>query len=298
MLSKAAQRGVGAFVASADVEGAIDGIRHHDVTEALLQKGMHPEAVCALMRESIDLDGGAPMAPEFSHARGTRQESVEGPDMWNQVLDSALRKPAARWEAEGIDFDLRLTIAEQRRDGRALLGMIEFFIICAGPMTCVHWLSQSRILKDTTDSIEKLGMQWKEKSLAMVAGPYTSCKAGDEIEITSSNEKKWKWRVVDGMEALGTWSDVRGCSEASPWYRIAKANSLFTAKKRLLCDPKIPVKRRIHAFLSTCVAAALHGAGEWATHSPCFRHYEFGNWASSDVSYAYAERQPRLGWIT
>ena len=42
MLSKAAEWGVGAFVASADVEGAIDGIRHHDVTEALLQKGMHP----------------------------------------------------------------------------------------------------------------------------------------------------------------------------------------------------------------------------------------------------------------
>ena len=75
-------------------------------------------------------------------------------------------------------------------------------------------------------------------------------------------------------------------------------NSLFTAKKRLLCDPKIPVKRRIHAFLSTCVAAALHGAGERATHSPCFRHNEFGNLASSDVSYAYAEGQPRLGWIT
>ena len=79
------------------------------------------------MRESFDpfdLDGGAPKAPEFSHARGTRQESVEGPDMWNQVLDSALRKPAARWEAEGIDFDLRLTIAEHRIDGTALLGVV------------------------------------------------------------------------------------------------------------------------------------------------------------------------------
>ena len=79
MLSKAAEWSVGAFVASADVEGAIDGIRHHDMTEALLQKSMHSWAVCALMRESFDLDGGvslpgAPIAPKFSHARGTRQE--------------------------------------------------------------------------------------------------------------------------------------------------------------------------------------------------------------------------------
>ena len=78
VLSKAAEWGDGAFVASADVEGAIDGIRHHDMTEALVQKGMHPWAVCALMRESFDPDGGvslpgAPIAPKFSHARGTRQ---------------------------------------------------------------------------------------------------------------------------------------------------------------------------------------------------------------------------------
>ena len=46
----------------------------------------------------------------------------------------------------------------------------------------------SRILKDMTDSIDRLGMQWKEKSLAVVAGPYASYKAGDEIEITSSRE--------------------------------------------------------------------------------------------------------------
>ena len=71
------------------------------------------------MRESFDLDGGAPIAPEFSHARGTRQGSVEGPDMWNQVLDNALRKPAARWEAEGIGFRLATDYrrAQKRRKG-------------------------------------------------------------------------------------------------------------------------------------------------------------------------------------
>ena len=42
VLSEAAEWGVGADVASADVEGAFDGIRHEDVTQALLQKGVHP----------------------------------------------------------------------------------------------------------------------------------------------------------------------------------------------------------------------------------------------------------------
>ena len=111
VLSKAAEWCVAAFVASADVEGAFDGIKDDDVEKALLQKGVHPESVCSLLRESSDLKGrinlpGAPMSPAFLYARGARQGSVEGPDMWNQVLDNALREPAGRWETEGVGFML------------------------------------------------------------------------------------------------------------------------------------------------------------------------------------------------
>ena len=35
-------------------------------------------------------------------------------------------------------------------------------------------------------------------------------------------------------------------------------------KKALFCDPKLPVKRRIDAFYSTCVLAGLRCDGEWA----------------------------------
>ena len=77
--------------------------------------------------------------------------------------------------------------------------------------------------------------------------------------------------MVEGMEALGSWLDSRGCSEASLWHRISKGNSLFFAKKAMLCDPKVPVKRRIRAFYSTCVAAVLHGAGEWAYTQSMFQ---------------------------
>ena len=83
-------------MASADVEGAVDGIRHEDVEKPFLQKGVQPEAVSSLLRESCDLKGrtnlpGAPICPNFLYARGARQVSVEGPHMWNQVLDNAFR---------------------------------------------------------------------------------------------------------------------------------------------------------------------------------------------------------------
>ena len=46
------------------------------------------------------------VSPEFLYARVTRQGSVEGPDLWNQVLDNALREPAALWKTDGIGFRL------------------------------------------------------------------------------------------------------------------------------------------------------------------------------------------------
>ena len=284
VLSKAAEWGVGAFVASAGVEGAFDGIKHDDVEKALLQKGVHPESVCSLLRESSDLKGGvdllgAPMLPAFLYARGVRQGSVEGPDMWNQVLDSALRELAGRWESEGIGFMLAKVYRKVKRrrgpSGDAVKdeGLVLHRLCWADDLYAMAGTMGrlTRILEDMTNAIERLGMRWKEKSLTIVAGPFTEYKPGDVVEIISNGGIRWIWRVVEGMEAVGTWLDNRGCSEASMWHRISKANSMCYAKKALFCGPKLPVRKRIDAFYSMCVPAALHGAGEWACTQSMFQ---------------------------
>ena len=115
------------------------------------------------------------MSPAFLYARGAPQGSVEGPDMWNQVLDTALREPAGRWESEGICF----VTAKMRRgssgdavkeEGRVLhhLSWADDLYAMAGTMN--HF---TRIL-EVTNAIERLGMRWKEKSLTIVAGPCRS----------------------------------------------------------------------------------------------------------------------------
>ena len=57
VLSNAAEWRVGVFLASADVDGSFDCIRHEDVEKALLQKSVRCGAVCSLQRESCDLKG-------------------------------------------------------------------------------------------------------------------------------------------------------------------------------------------------------------------------------------------------
>ena len=174
-------------MASAYVECAFDCIKHVDVERALLQKGVHPGSICALLRESCDLKGrinlpGAPMSSPFPYARGARQGSVEGPDMWTQVIDNAHREPAARWESENIGFKLATDYRRLRKKSRRSLtgedmnGTEDAVLHHLWWEDDVYAMAGSiehliRILTDMTNAVEDLDMKWKEKSLKIVAGP-------------------------------------------------------------------------------------------------------------------------------
>ena len=140
-------------------------------------------------------------------------------------------------------------------------------------------------------------MRWKEKSLKIVAGPYTDYKPGQTVETVSKGGRKYTRHVTKGMEALGTWLDSRGCSETSMWHRISKGNSLFFAKKAFFCNPKIPVSKRISsAFYPTCVPTVLNGAGEWAFTQGMFqslRSRELGKLRR----ILCLRRRPNEGWV-
>ena len=188
--------------------------------------------------------------------------------MWNQVLDNAFGCRLATDHRKAQEGRRGSSGEAMKNEGRVLHHLCRADDLFAVAGTMDHW---TRFLGDMTNCIAPLGVQCKEKSLTIVAGPYTEYKPGDVVEIISNNGRRWVWRVVEGTEALGTWLDSRGCSEASLWQRISKANSMFYAKKALFCDPKLLVKRRIDAFYSTCVPAALHGAGEWAFSQSMFQ---------------------------
>ena len=183
------------------MESAFDCIKHMDVESALLQKGVHPASICALFRESCDLKGrnglpGASMSSPFPYVRGARQGSVEGPDMWNQVLDNALREPAARWESEKIGFKLAADYCRLRKrkrrsftdeDMNGTEGSVLHHLCWAVDLYAMAGSVENliRILTDMTNAVEDLEKRWKEKSLKIVAGPYTEYKPGQTIGIVS-----------------------------------------------------------------------------------------------------------------
>ena len=182
VVSKAAEWGVGAFVASADVEGAFDGIKHDDVEKALLQKGVHPESVCSLLRESSDLKGRIsfalvlrcrlPFCTLVVLVRVARKALICGIRYWTTHSENL--------QAAGKRREWASCLPEKRRrgssgdavkdEGQVLHHSCWADDLYAMAGTMNHL---TRILEDMTNAIERLGMRWKEKSLAIVAGPFT-----------------------------------------------------------------------------------------------------------------------------
>ena len=174
-----------------------------------------------ISRVRINLPG-APMSSPFPYDRGVRQGSVEGPDMWNQVLDNALREPAARWEAEGIGFKLA-TAYRRKKCRRPFSG--EDMKGADGPV--LHHLCWADDLYAMAGSIEHL-------IRILIGHDQCSVGVGHEVEgekledccrtlhklqvrtertrLSAKMVEKYIWHVVDGMEALGTWLDNRGGS--------------------------------------------------------------------------------------
>ena len=152
-------------------------------------------------------------------------------------------------------------------------------------------------IEDMRDSVERLGMQRKEKSLAAVSGPCTDYKAGDTVEITSNKGRRWVWRVVDGLEALGSWLGVCGCSEAGHWHKNRKKPVPCSITQRNPCCA-IPRFRSRGAYMPSTPRVWLLHCTVLATghiRSLCFRRCVFRSWANSDVFYGCAGRQTRLG---
>ena len=140
------------------------------------------------------------------------------------------------------------------------------FIICAGLKICTRWQVQWIIWpvfwKTWTTLLNVWAWDGKIKVLPLLLGHSRSTNL--EMLLRSSATVayvgfgEW-WKAWRHWERGWTIVVVQ-----SMWHRISKANSMFYAKKALFCDRKLPVKRHVDVFYSTCVPAALHGDGEWA----------------------------------
>ena len=166
-----------------------------------------------------------------------------------EVPLTALREPVARWESEGIGFSFATDHrkAQKRRrgtSGEATRNEGRVLLVLGVRSVCDGW---------NNESLES--NSWKEKSLTIVAGPYTEYNPGDVVEFVSNNGRRWVWRVAEGMDALGTWLDSRARRPASGT-DFAKPTPCFT--RRTPCSATPNCRSRV------CAVAVLHGAGEWA----------------------------------
>ena len=158
---------------------------------------------------------------------------------------------------------------------------VEFFIIYAGRMISMQNAGTiehlKRILKDMANAIERLGVKWKEKSLAIVDGPYTDYKADDSVVITilrgdDGNGEWWKaqrhwsggWMCVTALRPVsGTDSQrqIPFSAPRSPCY----VNPKFWSRD-------VSTLSRLHAWQQHYMVQA-----NGPIHNQCFRRCASGS---------------------
>ena len=150
ILGKAAEWGIGAFVASADVEGAFDCIRHMDIERALLQKKefiLAPFVPCSEnpVISRVELTCLELQCHLLFHmivvlGKGLSKDQTCGIKYWtmlseNRLLDGKLRELASNWQPN----------IEGKRTGELFLEktrkapMARCYIISVVQMTCTRW---------------------------------------------------------------------------------------------------------------------------------------------------------------
>ena len=213
------------------------------------------------------------MSPTFLYARGARQGSVEGPNMWNQVLDNALREPGGRWESEGIGFRLATDHckAQKRRRG-----------------------SSGEAVKDEGRVLHHLC--WAD-DLHAIAGTMLGHSRSTNLEMllrTSATVAKAGfgecWRAWRHWARGWTIEAARkpACGTESPKPTPCSTRRSPNCRSRGVLTPST---RRVHQRRSMVL---VNGP----IRSQCSRHCVFGNWGSFVESCACEGDQASAGPTT
>ena len=158
------------FVASQDVETAFDSMCHDYLMEAMLQRGLHPMSVLALMRELTGLSAtisipGAGCTDAFEFSRGGKQGGIVTPDEFSMFIEYMMTPIVKRWHARGLGF-------------RFESGVIVTHLLWADNVWLVAEKSEdlALMIQELSLAISLSKLKWKSSSLEVMAGGLACCK--------------------------------------------------------------------------------------------------------------------------
>ena len=249
------------------------------------------------------------MSSPFPYARGTRQGSVEGPDMWNQVLDYALREPAARWESEKNGFKLTADYCRLQEKSRHSFSGED---MNGSEGSVLHHLCWADDLYAMAGSIEHLS---DSDGHDQCCGRFGCAVEGEKFE-------NCRWT----LHRLQTRSDHRNREQkgqiiylaryrgyGSAWHMVGQSRlfrNKFVAQDFRRATP-CSLRKRPSSVTPTFRSASAYQPSILLVYPPCFmvqvnglvhkvcsNRCDLGSWVNNDVFCVFEDDQMRAGLIT
>lgn len=286
-LIKCKAYGLDCTVVKLDIDRAFDSIDHEKLTEALLASSCPARIVRAILLElhdcAIDVLFQGESWTGFPFTRGGRQGSSDTPGCWNRVFDQAVSRARLRWRAEGLGVALPDDADSCSFFDRDMLAEPPPREFSATP---VPRASADLVLDIATWADDALVFaQGKTQAVRMIQILHQECQRSGLSFKLSSLEYMNIWddsppfvdhwsmlhgppldfRSVDKMNVLGLCFMRVFSYEQMAQHRVSQGWLHWSARKHVLCDKRIPLKKRVDRFLQCVGRTLLYGAGIWAT---------------------------------
>ena len=160
-IAVAHQWGLNLVIGTLDIQIAFDSIKHECLANALIQRGLHPTMVRALLREvshmtcRITLPGTDP-SDSFEMHVGGKQGGVETSELFNAMIEHALEPLVIAWKRDRLGF----CFGESDDHPLSHLIWADNITLVAKSMPELQ-----RMAQEITEEIYRIGFKWKHSSL-------------------------------------------------------------------------------------------------------------------------------------
>jgi hypothetical protein len=183
----------------------------------------------------------------FDILRGTKQGDPISPQLFNAVLESALKTTQKEWRRKGWG----VALGGGENDRLTNLRFADDLILLA---TTKKQLGA--MIQDLVAAVREVGLEMhlgKTKVLTNQA-----VVPGEVVQIKGHGIK-----IVESVEYLGRLLTFTDMHAVEMEHRIGKAWNKFMVMKRELCSRHYPLKQRLKLFEATVTASLLYGSGAW-----------------------------------
>ena len=181
----------------------------------------------------------------FDIRRGTKQGDPISPQLFNAVLENALKEVQITWRQKGWGISL----GELDSDRITNLRFADDLILIASSREILGLM-----IKDLMHAVTRVGLELHMGKTKILTNQVVESKGSIQVE---SHEIK----IVESTEYLGRVLTFTAMHEAEVDHRIGAAWKMFMTMKSELCSRHYPLKQRLRLFSATVTATALYGSG-------------------------------------